>query len=93
MPHADACCGVPAGCCCRGGGREVAADERSAAAHMLMAAPVDETLQLAYPDVYLLSDTSGAWGTEDGGKVRWQVLQQPWVRHARQSGAHIAWRF
>lgn len=52
----------------RGTGREVAADERAAAGHMLMAAPVEETLQLAYPDVYLL-DSSVPWGTEEQGQV------------------------
>eukprot|EP00775_Hariotina_reticulata_P013331 gene13331-13460_t len=53
----------------RGTGREVAADERSAAAHALMAAPVSDTLQWAYPDVYMLTDTSGQWGTEQQGQV------------------------
>jgi hypothetical protein len=36
---------------------------------MLMAAPVDECLQLAYPDVYDLGGTGGSWGTEEAGKV------------------------
>jgi hypothetical protein len=47
----------------------VAADERAAAAHMLMAAPVDECLQLAYPDVYDLGQAGGSWGAEEQGKV------------------------
>jgi hypothetical protein len=55
--------------CCRGTGREVAADERAAAAHLLMAAPVDECLQLAYPDVYDLAEAGGSWGTEEHGQV------------------------
>lgn len=53
----------------RGGGRDVPTDERSAAAHLLMAAPVEETLQLAYPDVYVLTDPSGDWGSSTNGKV------------------------
>jgi hypothetical protein len=35
-----------------------------------MAAPVDEALQLAYPDVYDLADSSGPWGSQEQGKVR-----------------------
>jgi hypothetical protein len=34
-----------------------------------MAAPVDEALQLAYPDVYDLADSSGPWGSQEQGKV------------------------
>jgi hypothetical protein len=68
-PCLPGCCGWLAGWLLRGTGREVAADERSAAAHALMAAPVDDTLQLAYPDVYMLTDTSGHWGTEQQGQV------------------------
>jgi hypothetical protein len=40
---------------------------------MLMAAPVDECLQLAYPDVYDLGGTGGSWGTEEAGKVSRRV--------------------
>ena len=54
----------------RGTGRDVPADERIAAAHNLMAAPVDDTLQLAYPDVYDVTRQDGDWGTEQAGKVR-----------------------
>jgi hypothetical protein len=36
---------------------------------MLMAAPVNECLQLAYPDVYDLGGTGGSWGSEEAGKV------------------------
>lgn len=53
---------------CRGSGHELAADERAAAAHMLMAAPVEEALAIAYPDVYDLADV-GSWGSEEQGKV------------------------
>jgi hypothetical protein len=56
-------------CLCRGTGRDVAADERSAAAHSLMAAPVEDTLLQAYPDIYDITQPDGAWGTEQGGKV------------------------
>lgn len=56
----------------------MAADERSAAAHSLMAAPVDDTLLLAYPDIYDVSQAEAAWGTEQGGKVR--LLQQAGLR-------------
>jgi hypothetical protein len=63
------CCPCRCCCHCRGTGRDVAADERSAAAHSLMAAPVDDTLLLAYPDIYDVSQAEGTWGTEQGGKV------------------------
>lgn len=70
LAHCCCCCC----CCCRGTGRDVAADERSAAAHSLMAAPVDDTLLLSYPDIYDVSQAEAAWGTEQGGKVG--LLQQ-----------------
>jgi hypothetical protein len=35
-----------------------------------MAAPVEDTLLLAYPDIYDISSPDGTWGTEQGGKVR-----------------------
>lgn len=71
VPHAGACLCLLVGCvwCCRGTGRDVAADERSAAAHSLMAAPVEDTLLLAYPDIYDITQPDGTWGTEQGGKV------------------------
>lgn len=68
-------------CCFRGTGRDVPADERSAAAHSLMAAPVDDTLQLSYPDVYDVSQQDGDWGTQQGGKVRAQA-----GRHSHTEG-------
>lgn len=67
----------------------MAADERSAAAHSLMAAPVDDTLLLAYPDIYDVSQAEAAWGTEQGGKVG--LLQQDRTQpclHA--AGKHFA---
>jgi hypothetical protein len=65
--HHCSCC-TAAGC--RGAGRDVAADERSAACHSLMAAPVDDTLLLAYPDMYDITQADAAWGAEQGGQVR-----------------------
>jgi hypothetical protein len=35
-----------------------------------MAAPVDDTLLLAYPDMYDITQADAAWGTEQGGQVR-----------------------
>lgn len=36
-----------------------------------MAAPVEDTLQASYPDVYVLTDpSSDSWGNEQQGKVR-----------------------
>lgn len=65
MINTTACC-----CSCRGTGREVTADERAAAAHWLMAAPVEDSLQIAYPDVYVLSDPANdSWGTQQQDKV------------------------
>lgn len=39
-----------------------------------MAAPVDDTLQLAYPDIYDVSALDADWGVEQGGQVstRWR---------------------
>jgi hypothetical protein len=34
-----------------------------------MAAPVEDTLLQAYPDIYDITQPDGAWGTEQGGKV------------------------
>jgi hypothetical protein len=65
---------------CRGTGRDVAADERCAAGHSLMAAPVEDTLLLAYPDIYDISSPDGNWGTEQGGKVRGVSGGTGWAR-------------
>jgi hypothetical protein len=60
---------------CRGSGRDVGADERCAASFALMAATVDDTLRLAYPDVYLLTDAPGStWGVQEQGKV-WSLCR------------------
>lgn len=68
--------------CCRGGGRDVAADERSAAAHSLMAAPVDDTLLLAYPDVYDITQPDAPWVTAQGD----QVSRRPRLSAIRKFG-------
>lgn len=38
-----------------------------------MAAPVDDTLLLAYPDMYDITQADAAWGTEQGGQVRYEA--------------------
>lgn len=73
----------------RGTGRDVAADERSAAAHSLMAAPVDDTLLLAYPDIYDVSQAEGTWGTEQGGKVVLPPMVPPSLGFFRADGAYL----
>ena len=75
-----ACHTCPVLVCCRGSGRDVAADERCAAGHSLMAAPVEDTLRLAYPDIYDISLPDGNWGTEQGGKVTGFSEGTGWVR-------------
>ncbi len=48
-------------CLRRGGAKDVNADERIAAGHDLMAAPVDASLRLMYPELYALHDLSAWW--------------------------------
>jgi hypothetical protein len=56
-------------CCPPRGGREVLSDERMAALHSLMEAPVPDTLRLAYPEVYDVTDPAGPWGKVQEGAV------------------------
>jgi len=51
------------------GGREVNPDERMALLHSLMEIPVEDTLLLCYPEVYVIHDTSGDWGKLVDGRT------------------------
>eukprot|EP00877_Chromochloris_zofingiensis_P002473 jgi/Chrzof1/12226/Cz06g26070.t1 len=71
------------------GGREVNADERAAMTHVLMAASVDETLHLAYPDCYMVHDASGDWGQEINGRVCLPPTVPASLSFMLESGAYL----
>lgn len=77
----------------RGSGREVNADERIAALHSLMEAPVEATLTAAYPDVFALHDASVPWGQpadgREGGKVQLPPTVPATLAYMHDSGAYL----
>eukprot|EP00878_Enallax_costatus_P011952 GHUV01012479.1.p1 GENE.GHUV01012479.1~~GHUV01012479.1.p1 ORF type:complete len:992 (+),score=282.52 GHUV01012479.1:492-3467(+) len=74
----------------RGMGREVSSDDRAAAAHWLMAAPVEDTLLASYPDVYELTNpTRDDWGNQTGNMVTLPPTVPASLAYLRGDGCYL----
>eukprot|EP00878_Enallax_costatus_P028778 GHUV01031119.1.p1 GENE.GHUV01031119.1~~GHUV01031119.1.p1 ORF type:complete len:185 (+),score=41.91 GHUV01031119.1:238-792(+) len=71
-------------------GREVSSDDRAAAAHWLMAAPVEDTLLASYPDVYELTNpTRDDWGNQTGNMVTLPPTVPASLAYLRGDGCYL----